>query len=231
MPQYLADINGSNFTLSEEETRHIKVARIKAGESLKIFDGKGKKYLAVLGDCAGRQACGVIEKALPCILPKRQIMLCFCAISRPATEDLLDKCTQAGVFAFQPVFSSRSDADLLKKWDTKQERWRQIITAAAKQCEMPLIPQIYAPLNFAQAVKQYNKGLICYEDEYQKNINAALASFAANEPLAIFIGPEGGLKQEEISLAKAAGLACVFLGANILRAETAATVACWAALQ
>ncbi len=231
MPQYLADINGSNFILSEEETRHIKVARIKAGERFKIFDGKGNKYLAVLNDCAGRQACGVIENSLPCVLPKRQITLCFCAISRPATEDLLDKCTQAGVFAFQPVFSARSDADLLKKWETKQERWHQIVTAAAKQCETPLIPQILAPLNFADAVKQYNKGLICYEDEHQTAISTALASFTQNEPLAIFIGPEGGLTQDEVALAKKAGLACVSLGTNILRAETAATAACWAALQ
>ena len=231
MPQYLAAIKGASFYLSEEETRHLKVARVKQGQTIKIFDGEGKKYLAELSDFNGKQACGSIQSALPCVLPKRKITLCFCAISRPATEDLLDKCTQAGVFAFQPVFSARSDAELLKKWETKLSRWQQILTAAAKQCETPLIPQIYAPVSFSEAVKQYHKGIICYEDERQTPLTAALANFKEGEDISIFIGPEGGFTEDEIKLAKQSGLLCVSLGSNILRAETACTVACWAALQ
>lgn len=231
MPQFLAEVNGTSFTLPEEEARHIKVSRVKCGQNVKLFDAKGNKYEGVLDYCDGKHANGTIQKTLPAILPKRQITLCFCAISRPATEDLLDKCTQAGVFAFQPVFSARSDAELLKKWETKLSRWQQIALAAAKQCETPLIPQIYAPLNFGNVVKKFSKGLICYEDENKTQIKEGLAKFAETEPVAVFIGPEGGFEEDEIKFAKANGLICVSLGTNILRAETAATVACWAALQ
>ena len=231
MPQFLADIKDGAFTLSKDETLHLKVSRVREGQNIKIFDGKGSKYLAAVEHISRDAASGKISAAIPCLLPKRQITLCFCVISRPCCEDLLDKCTQAGAFAFQPVFSERSEADLLKKWQTKAERWHQIAMAAAKQCDTPLIPQIYAPLTFAEAVKKYNKGIICYEDEHKTSFACGVADFKNDEPLAIFTGPEGGFTEDEISMAKKSGLKCVSLGVNILRAETAAAVACWAALQ
>ena len=119
MPQYLAQINGQNFTLSKEEAHHLKVARYSAGQEIKIFDGYGKKYLARLTSAQG----GEIIKTLPSRELKRNITLFFSAISRPATEELLDLCTQAGASTFCPVFSKFCDVNLLKKWDTKQERW------------------------------------------------------------------------------------------------------------
>ncbi|MDR1123888.1 MAG: 16S rRNA (uracil(1498)-N(3))-methyltransferase [Elusimicrobiota bacterium] len=232
MPQYLADINGDKFTLSQDETRHIKVARLRAGDEIKIFDGRGRKFLAALGDISAKSAVGALIKELPVPAPRRAVMLYFSAISRPATEDLLDKCTQAGAFAFRPVVSARSDADLLKKWDTKLARWQSILLAACKQCENPKIPQICAPLTFAEAIKTAAAApaLICYEDEHKTNILDALAGCAAAE-ISIFTGPEGGYTPEEIKAAVAAGIKPVSLGRNILRAETAAAAAVWAAMQ
>jgi len=226
MPQYLAEIKGNAFTLPPEEARHLKVARIRAGEQIKIFDGKGNKFLGVLEKEAG----GAVIKPLPAALPKRQIHLYFSAISRPATEDLLDKCTQAGVYAFHPVISARSDGELLKKWETKKERWQSILLSACKQCETPLLPQIHPPIPFENAIETASPAIICYEAEQKTPILRALQNIET-ETLSIFIGPEGGYAEDEIKLAQSAGLIPVTLGQNILRAETAALAACWAALQ
>jgi 16S rRNA (uracil1498-N3)-methyltransferase len=62
------------------------------------------------------------------------------------------------------------------------------------------------------------------------NILDALAASAATE-VGIFTGPEGGYAREEINAAVAAGIRPVSLGRNILRAETAAAAAVWAAMQ
>ena len=223
MPQYLAQINGNNFALSKDEARHLKVARLRAGDEIKIFDGKGNKFLALLKEAEG----GIIIKPIPAITPKRQIHLYFSAISRPAAEDLLDKCTQAGVYAFHPVISARSDAELLKKWGTKSERWQSILLAACKQCETPFLPQIHAPVPFKNAVETAGTAIICYESEQKTSLLQAVKG----DTLSIFIGPEGGYTGDEIKLARAAGIIPVTLGPNILRAETAALAACWAALQ
>jgi len=60
----------------------------------------------------------------------------------------------------------------------------------------------------------------------------ALSEAAGNLPAgthvaaSILIGPEGGFSAEELARASAAGWACVRFHANILRAETAASVCC-----
>ncbi len=222
MPQYLAEISGNNFTLSKEEAHHLKVARCSAGQEIKIFDGCGKKYLARLTSTQS----GEIIKQIPSRELKRNITLYFSAISRPATEELLDLCTQAGASVFCPVFSKFCDANLLKKWGTKQERWGQIVLAAAKQCEIGKIPQILPPLNFGDAIKNLNTpALICYEEEQKTPLTAQIPD---GKDVAIFIGPEGGYTEEEIKLAKDYGIKPVTLGSNILRAQTAATCAVWA---
>ncbi|MDR1684309.1 MAG: 16S rRNA (uracil(1498)-N(3))-methyltransferase [Elusimicrobiota bacterium] len=231
MPQYLAEISGDKFTLSKEEARHLKVARVKAGEKIKIFDGLGAKYFAEVQSLCDKSAAGRIAAQIPHAAPKREVILCFSAISRPATEDLLDKCTQAGVFAFQPVISERADKDLLKKWDTKKERWRQILTAACKQCEQPKIPLILQPLSFEEALTGVIPAIICYENEKAVTIFEAVKKVERASSLGLFIGPEGGYTPQEIKKAMDFKVTPVTLGGNILRAETAAAVASWAVLQ
>ena len=219
MPQYLAQINGQSFTLSKEEAHHLKVARYSAGQEIKIFDGCGKKYLARLTSAQG----GKIIKTLPSRALKRNITLYFSAISRPATEELLDLCTQTGASTFCPVFSKFCDVNLLKKWDTKQERWGQIVLASAKQCEIAKRPQILPPLNFEDALKNLKTpALICYEEEQKTPITAQITD---GKDVAIFIGPEGGFSDTEFKKLDAAGAIGVSLGKTILRAEVAAVVA------
>ena len=167
---------------------------------------------------------------IPWAAPRRDIHLYFSAISRASVEDLLDKCTQAGVYAFRPVISARSDADLLKKWDTKKDRWQSILLAACKQCETPRIPIIHAPVDFKTALNTPMPAIVCYEGETKNPIIEALGKIPSG-PIAIFIGPEGGYSADEAKAFAAAKIIPVTLGANILRAETAALAACWAAAQ
>lgn len=231
MPQYLAEINSNLFTMSKEEARHLKVARLHAGAEIKIFDGKGRKYSARLQELTDKSAGGEIIEALPAQTLKRDVHLYFSAVARAAAEDIIDKCTQAGACRFVPVLSRYSEKDLLKKWATKSERWNQLALAACKQCENPSLPVIEAPLTFEEAVKTLTApALICYEDERKTSLLNEIKNIES-KTLALFIGPEGGYAEEEITLAKKHDIKPVTLGRNILRAETAAAVACWAAQQ
>ncbi len=217
--------------MDKEEAHHLKVARLHIGAEIKIFDGKGSKFLARITALSDKSACGEILKALPAPMLKRDITLYFSAVARAAAEDIIDKCTQIGVSRFVPVLSKYSEKDLLKKWDTKHFRWHQLALAACKQCENPSIPLIGKPLPFEEAVNTLsNPGIICYEDENKTSLLDHLQTIEA-KTLAIFIGPEGGYDQAEIAFAKQKGIVPVTLGQNILRAETAAAAACWAALQ
>ncbi|MDR0645643.1 MAG: 16S rRNA (uracil(1498)-N(3))-methyltransferase [Elusimicrobiota bacterium] len=231
MPQYLAEINGKNFRLSQDETRHLKAARARCGGEIKIFDGSGLKYAAKIETLTDKITAGKIIQTIPYTEPKRNVHLYFSAVSRAAAEDLLDKCTQVGVFAFHPVISARSDGDLLKKWETKKDRWRNILISACKQCETPRVPQIFEPVDFSAAVQTNIPAIICYENEKKTNILPVINKLQNAAELAVFVGPEGGYAEEEIKLAISRKILPLTLGNNILRAETAATIACWAATQ
>ena len=148
-----------------------------------------------------------------------------------ATEELLNLCTQAGVYAIKPIISKRCEKDLIKKWQTKQERWEQIILSAAKQCGTPYLPTLLEPQNFADAIKETKApAIICYEDEHTLPFLQEIQKLNPKN-LTIFIGPEGGYEPEEIALAKQNKIISVSLGDFILRAQSAAFAAVWGAMQ
>jgi len=229
--QFIAKVNNNTWTLDEDEARHLKVVRFKTGDTINLFDGKGGLWLGKIETLTDKFASGTILEILKPFKPKRKIILCFSVISRPATEELLNLCTQAGVYALKPIISARCEKDLIKKWQTKQERWNQIILSAAKQCHTPYLPQILEPQNFSDAVQNLKtKALICYEDEHTLPLLSAVQKLNAEE-LTIFIGPEGGYEPSEIELAKKNNVISVSLGDFILRAQSAAFAAVWGAMQ
>ena len=46
-----------------------------------------------------------------------------------------------------------------------------------------------------------------------------------DQPIVLFVGPEGGWAEEEQNLAQEQGLSCLTLGPRILRADTAGVAA------
>ena len=229
--QFIAKVNNNTWVLDQEEARHLKVVRFKVGDTINLFDGKGGLWLGKIETLTDKAASGSILKTLKPFTPKRKITLCFSVISRPATEEILNLCTQAGVYAIKPIISKRCEKDLIKKWQTKQERWEQIILSAAKQCGTPYLPTLLEPQNFADAVKETKApAIICYEDEHTLPFLQEIQKLNPKN-LTIFIGPEGGYEPEEIALAKQNKIISVSLGNFILRAQSAAFAAVWGAMQ
>ena len=106
----------------------------------------------------------------------------------------------------------------------KQERWQKIAREACKQsgrCEMM---QVAEPISFKQLLAklpQHQAAIVPWEDAR----GYSLAKFHTEHPditdLAIVIGPEGGMSEEEIARMKEASCQSVTLGPRILRTETA----------
>ena len=95
----------------------------------------------------------------------------------------------------------------------------------AKQSKRGLIPEVKPVMSFKEAV-EYGKSmdmlLIPYEDA--KGIahsREVVETVKDKKSLGIYIGPEGGFPEEEVSLAMKAGAEPVTLGHRILRTETA----------
>ncbi len=222
MPQYFADIKETEFFLMDAEAHHAcAVARHQEGDEIRVFDGTGRQYMGRIDRIQKKFVRGTLLRPCPVRRPALELELCFAPNSRTGLEEVLDKCTQLGVAAFRPVVTERSEYDVLKKWDGKNDRWRQIMIAACKQCDTPFVPAILPPLKFSQAIGQEIPSLIAYEAEETHTLAWGLEKLAHPKRLRVYVGPAGGWTDEEIVIAAQYNVLPVTLGVNILRAETA----------
>lgn len=206
----------------EDEAHHATaVARRKEGDHIRVFDGKGRQYMARIDRVQKKFVRGTLLS--PCQVQRMPLSLelCFVPNSRVGLEDVLDKCTQLGVSSFRPILSERSEYDVLKKWDGKNDRWFQIMISACKQCDTPFVPQILPPARFSEIVQESKPSLLAYEAEQTHTLSWGMAQLQHPKAVRVFVGPAGGWTSEEVSLAASHNVLPVTLGINILRAETA----------
>ena len=225
-------IQGMDIYIRGEDVKHIKnVLRMKPGEELSVSNGiDDKEYrceIAELLDDEVHCRLRFIKESgveLPVAitlfqgLPKADKM-----------ELIIQKAVELGACEVIPVACKRSVVQLDdKKYAKKRERWHEIAQAAAKQSKRAVIPNVGEQMSMKQAVA-YAKDMECrcipYElaegmestKAFMEKVKAAPEGARA----AVFIGPEGGFAEEEIELAKAAGIEPISLGRRILRTETA----------
>ena len=139
---------------------------------------------------------------------------------------IVQKMVELGVCRIVPVFTARTIVKLdAKKAAKKVQRWNEIAKSAAKQSKRGMIPEVKSVMSFKEAV-EYGKSmdmlLIPYEDaEGIVHSRQVVESVRGKKSLGIYIGPEGGFPEEEVSLAMEAGAEPITLGHRILRTETA----------
>jgi 16S rRNA (uracil1498-N3)-methyltransferase len=203
----------------------IKVLRLGEGAVLQVADGTGMEYEGSIVE-RGKDfiKLSIIEQYYKCNEPKVEVTLLQGIPKGDKMELIIQKCTELGVKKFVPVACQRSVVRLSpEKAKNKQIRWQRICEEAAKQSKRSIIPQVSQVCNLAQALNDIHQDevlLIPWEEEKANSLKASLQHLRGKR-ISIFIGPEGGLTLEEVSLAQAAGGEIVTLGPRILRTETA----------
>jgi 16S rRNA (uracil1498-N3)-methyltransferase len=237
----------SIVTLPQAAAAHIRrVLRLRAGAELALFDGRGGEYAARLLD--GRDELRVqvgahvaIERESP--LP---VTLLQCLARGERMDWIVQKATELGVGAIVPVASRHSVVQLAA--DAAERRvahWRSVAIGACEQCGRNRVPALRTPceLHEACAATDATLRLLLLPDAEQSLtavLAAALAATRANVAgaagamgpvcIALLVGPEGGLADDEVALARQRGFHPCRLGPRTLRTETA-PLAVLAALQ
>ena len=227
MPQYFIpaeNIRAGEFFAGPEESNHIaRAARARAGDEIEIFDGKGGRYRAVVKNVAGDRVSGTVGEKLPSPEYRTRLTLCFAVVARPALEDILEHCTEAGVGVFQPVMSSRVQFDLFSDWERRAGRLNQIVLSAAKQCGRGVLPQVRKPEKLDDLLARGGPAVFAAADGLPAD-EAAKALAGAGE-IKLFVGPEGGFTRGETDFARSGGAVFMNLGLYTLRAESACLAA------
>ena len=220
--------------LSDKVAHQVRdVLRLAIGEQLILLDNSGAEMLCAVSKSgrAGVEVEVLERRAAPHESPV-QIMLCQGLLKSARFEWILEKGTELGVATFAPILCRRSMTGLEEAGPAKIQRWQRIVQEAAEQCGRGRIPTLLPIRPLMHALNDIPPGAIAlmpWEEERELSLRAALQSARKEreqsaEPLTVilFIGPEGGLMAEEVTLALRHGVRAVSLGQRILRAETAA---------
>lgn len=218
---------GDEVVLVEPQAHQIsQVLRLRPQTPITLLDNNGWAYTVTLTEVNKRLVRGRVTAHTPAPgEPATYLTLYLGLLKADKFEWVLQKGTEIGVSCFVPLITERSVVQTVSP--NKQARWERILTEAAEQSGRGRIPELLIPLSFADALAALPPNalaLIPYEQEKSITLRAAMAA-PSSRPLALFIGPEGGWSENEISLAQGHGVVPVSLGPRILRAETAAVVA------
>jgi 16S rRNA (uracil1498-N3)-methyltransferase len=210
------------------------VLHLAIGEALVLLDNSGDELVATVARSsrAGVEVQYVERRAGKGESPVR-IILCQGLLKSARFEWVLEKGTELGVSVFVPTLCHRSMAGLEKAGPAKIARWQHIIQEAAEQCDRSYLPELWPICPLMQALNDIPKGafaLMLWEEEHALSLCDALTAYRRSvttpaTTVVLFIGPEGGLTEEEVALARRHGVQSVTLGQRTLRAETAALAA------
>jgi 16S rRNA (uracil1498-N3)-methyltransferase len=219
---------GQEIDLPEEAARHVQVLRLQPGDGITLFNGQGGEWAAQVLRMGGRQQVAVQvgehdpvsrEAARPVTL----------ALGMPANERmdaLVEKATELGVAAIQPLHCARSVLRLTgDRAERRQSHWQSVAIAAAQQSGRTRVPRIEPVRHLAEwleglgMIAPGRRAVLSLADDA-----SPLAGYAAGndaEPWILLSGPEGGLDGQEEAAARHAGFAPLSLGPRVLRADTA----------
>ncbi len=223
--------NQNDFVISGQDYNHIKnVLRMDEGHEL-LVSCDGVSHLCRIEGFMGESAIvKIIEENYKDSELKIKLYLFQGLPKSDKMELIIQKAVELGVSAVVPVEMNRCVVKLdPKKKKSKTERWQAIAESAAKQSKRNVVPEIYMPMSYNDALKlasSLDVTLIPYENA--KGMTAtkeALEELKLGQSVGIFIGPEGGFEESEIARAVELGSKTVSLGQRILRTETAAITA------
>lgn len=218
--------------ISGSNARHIdKVLRLKTGEIITIFDGKGCDYEAkIVSTSTNRVEVSVIRRISSPSEPDVNITLAQAMLKGKKMDILVRQITELGIKRWLPFKCERSvPVPNRKKIQSRIERWETIVKESLKQCKRGSLTEICPVVSFEEMLtmgKTSDVKLIFWENETH-SLQEVLANLPARcETIFAILGPEGGFSETEIQKAVSLGYQSVSLGPRVLKSETAALTVC-----
>ena len=214
----------SRVELGTSAAHHAtKVLRLRVGDGLILFDGRGGEYSASLESIDKKRVVASVhghqdtERESPLA-----VTLVQAVSSRDRMDVTLQKAVELGVARIVPVMGQRSVVRLSgERADQRVQHWQQVVIAACEQCGRNRVPPVEALIPLISFLQRPAPGV----GRWMLSPQAEQALRALEKPQAaveLLVGPEGGLTDEEEGAAVDAGFMPVRIGPRILRTETAA---------
>lgn len=223
------ELENSKAYIKDEDNHHLtKVFRAKEKDIVEISDGEDNQYICEIETIDSKETTlKILEKSKIARESSVKVVL-YQGIPKAQKMDMIiQKVTEVGVSTIYPLKMKRCVVNLKEKEDKKIDRWQKIAYEAAKQSKRGVIPKVEKSLTIKEAIKSMESNdlnIVFYEGQGVQKIKDILREKQDIKSIGIFIGPEGGFDEEEITLLKDKNAFLGSLGARILRTETAGIV-------
>ena len=218
-------LSSDTVALPADAARHLKVIRPRPGETVELFDGRGRTRR-----CRWDGARLLPDGAATAFPPPPTELVLFACVTKGSRWDwTIEKAVELGTTRIVPVISDRCIVRLPPaERPAKADRWRRIAADAARQSDAVWLPEVLAAVDFPDALalvktcgRVFAGALSDPPPPPIWNEVAAVAKDAPASSLGIFVGPEGDFTPEELHALLEIATPVSF-GPTILRAETAA---------
>lgn len=224
IPQTLSE--NSTIELEPSAAHHIAtVMRMKVGRSVILFNGmpygdQEGEFEATLAYVSKKSVAvainSFVERKTESSL---EIELGVCLIKNDRMDWLLQKATELGVTSISPLWSEYTDVKIpADRLDKKMQHWQKVIINACEQSGRTRIPSIQSPQSIQLWVENVTADKRILLHPYTKQADKQDNTLSS---VALLVGPEGGLTENEVEMAIKDGFEGWVLGSRILRAETA----------
>ena len=205
--------------------------RMKEGDIFSGFDGTGFEHSIKIFSVGKEhieasilESKKIFDAELPFILHLFQSIP-----KRGKMDSIVRDVAQLGAKKITPLLSERVIGSLNPERMTgKKERWEKIAAESSRIAGRQVVTGITDFLRFEDAVRiRADISMIFWEKAIipLREIMRNLPGLNTDAYVKIFVGPEGGFTDEEISMAEGHGAVPVSMGKRILKVETASVIA------
>jgi len=226
------DPGDETVALPREEAEHLtRVLRLGAGDTVAVFDGRGREFLAKVTSAARRDVrVRLLSRVDAAAEPSVSLTLVQAVLKGDKMDDVVRDAVMLGVSAIQPIVTKRAEvtvAALLRS--ARVDRWRRVTLASVKQSHRAVVPEIRVPLTLDTFLDEppASVRLMLVEPAVATGVEPVSVLQAEGTPsdAAVLVGPEGGWTEQECAAARAKGVRLVTLGHRTLRADAVAVAA------
>lgn len=203
--------------LSAEEAHHAaRVVRVREGDAVALFDGRGREILGTVSSCTKHEVIIDPTSERTAEAPSPVITLAQAWLHRDKPiEFVIRHGTELGVRKFVFFRAERSE-----RAPKLQEKWTKLAIETCKQCGRLWLPE-FIIADSLEGVLEESGGRVLIATGDRTPMPWPEAVEAADS-LTLVIGPEGDFSEAELDTALNAGARAVSLGNTTYRAEVAA---------
>jgi 16S rRNA (uracil1498-N3)-methyltransferase len=214
--------------LDEKAAHYLRdVLRLRAGETFIAFDPETKLEAdARLAESSDGVYCGIGALRAGTRGGDTGIVLIQALGKGDKSEQVVRSATALGAAEVHLVESARSVARVGDRGDSKHARLEAIALDASRQSGRVDVPKIIGPHALERELQSFRDVpaiKLALVPGAQQSLRSLTADWSLGSPIAILIGPEGGLAPEELAAAHDAGFSDAHFGELVLRTEIAGT--------